>query len=41
MWAGLIVALPVAGLVVVSVGLIVTLPLIRHASHRAYRDPVE
>ena len=38
---GLIVALPVAGLVVVSVGLIVTLPLIRHASHRAYRDPVE
>ncbi len=41
LWAGLIVAFSVAGLVVVYVGLIVTLPLIGHASFHAYRDLVD
>lgn len=41
LWAGLIVAFSVAGLVVVYIGLIVTLPLIGHASYHAYRDLVE
>ena len=41
LWAGLIVAFSVAGLVVVYIGLIFTLPLIGHASYHAYRDLVE
>ena len=41
LWAGLIVAFSVAGLVVVYIGLIFTLPLIGHASSHASRDLVE
>lgn len=40
LWAGLISLFSVGGLVVVYVGLIVTLPLIGHASFHAYRDLV-
>lgn len=40
LWAGLIVAFSVAGLVVIYAGLIVTLPLIGYASFHAYRDLV-
>jgi uncharacterized membrane protein len=40
LWAGLIVAFSIAGLVVIYVGLIVMLPLIGHASFHAYRDLV-
>lgn len=40
LWAGLIVAFSIAGLVVIYAGLIVTLPLIGHASFHAYRDLV-
>lgn len=40
LWAGLIVVFSIAGLVVIYVGLIVTLPLIGHASYHAYRDLV-
>lgn len=41
LWAFLIVVFSVAGLVLIYVGLIVTLPLIGHASYHAYRDLVE
>jgi len=40
LWAGLIVAFSIAGLIVIYAGLIVTLPLIGHASFHAYRDLV-
>jgi uncharacterized membrane protein len=40
LWAGLIVAFSIAGLVIIYAGLIVTLPLIGHASFHAYRDLV-
>ncbi len=40
LWAGLIVAFSIVGLVVIYVGLIVTLPLIGHASFHAYSDLV-
>ena len=40
LWAGLIVIFSIAGLVVIYAGLIVTLPLIGHASFHAYRDLV-
>lgn len=39
-WAGLIVVFSLAGLVTLYLGLIVTLPLIGHASWHAYRDIV-
>lgn len=40
LWAGLIVAFSIAGVAVIYVGLVVTLPLIGHASFHAYRDLV-
>lgn len=40
-WGGLIVVFMMAGLVTLYLGLIVTLPLIGHASWHAYRDIVE
>jgi len=40
LWAMLIMVFSVSGLVVFYVGLIVTLPLIGHASYHAYRDMV-
>ncbi|MGD9538698.1 MAG: DUF2189 domain-containing protein [Alphaproteobacteria bacterium] len=40
LWAGLIVVFSLAGLVVIYAGLIVTLPLIGHASYHAYRGLV-
>ena len=40
LWAGLIVAFTVAGVVSLYVGLVITLPLIGHASWHAYRDLV-
>ena len=40
-WAGLIVVFSLAGLVTLYLGLIVTLPLIGHASWHAYRDTIE
>jgi uncharacterized membrane protein len=39
-WAALIVLFTAAGLVTIFLGLIVTLPLIGHASWHAYRDLV-
>lgn len=39
-WAGLIVVFTLAGLVTLYLGLIVTLPLVGHASWHAYRDIV-
>ncbi|WP_254434763.1 DUF2189 domain-containing protein [Magnetospirillum sp. UT-4] len=41
LWAGLIASLTLAGLALFFVGLMVTLPLIGHASWHAYRDLVE
>ena len=41
LWAGIIVAITMAGLVTLYLGLIVTLPLVAHASWHAYRDLVE
>lgn len=40
LWASLIVVFSGAGLIVIYVGLVVTLPLIGHASYHAYRDMV-
>jgi sulfite exporter TauE/SafE len=40
LWAGLIVVFSLAGLVLIYVGLIVTLPVIGHASYHACRDLV-
>jgi len=40
LWAGLIVVFTLAGLVTLYLGLIVTLPLIGHATWHAYRDIV-
>lgn len=40
LWAGLVVIFCVAGLVAFYVGLVITLPLIGHASYHAYREVV-
>lgn len=40
LWAGLIVVFMLAGLITFYIGLIVTLPLVGHASWHAYRDLV-
>jgi uncharacterized membrane protein len=40
LWAGLVVVFSVAGLLFFYVGLIVTLPLIGHASYHAYREVI-
>jgi uncharacterized membrane protein len=40
LWAGLVVIFSIAGLLAFYIGLIVTLPLIGHASYHAYREVV-